>query len=75
MDDAAGAGVACGGEGGVEPVAVLLARASKRPVRVTSTREEDFSGYSSRTDQHQTIRVAATKDGRLLAVVCTAVTN
>lgn len=53
---------------GVEPVAVLLARASKRPVRVTTTREEDFSGYSSRTDQHQTIRVAATKEGKLLAV-------
>lgn len=53
---------------GVEPVAVLLARAAKRPVRVTTTREEDFSGYSSRTDQHQTIRVAATKDGKLTAV-------
>ncbi|MDQ1850181.1 molybdopterin-dependent oxidoreductase [Gemmobacter fulvus] len=53
---------------GVEPVAVLLARACKRPVRVTTTREEDFSGYSSRTDQHQTIRVAANKDGKLLAI-------
>lgn len=53
---------------GVEPVAVLLARACHRPVRVTTTREEDFSGYSSRTDQHQTIRVAANRDGKLLAI-------
>lgn len=53
---------------GVEPAAVLLARACRRPVRVTTTREEDFQGYSSRTDQHQTIRVAANRDGKLLAV-------
>lgn len=53
---------------GVEPAAVLLARACRRPVRVTTTREEDFQGYSSRTDQHQTIRVAADKDGKLMAI-------
>ena len=53
---------------GVEPVAVLLARHTSRPVRVTTTREEDFQGYSSRTDMHQTIRVAASKDGKLLAI-------
>lgn len=53
---------------GVEPAAVLLARACHRPVRVTTTREEDFHGYSSRTDQHQTIRVAANRDGTLVAV-------
>ncbi|RVD20514.1 xanthine dehydrogenase family protein molybdopterin-binding subunit, partial [Mesorhizobium sp. M4A.F.Ca.ET.020.02.1.1] len=53
----------------------LLARAAKRPVRVTSTREEDFSGYSSRTDQHQTIRVGATKDGKLVAVEQTIVSD
>ena len=53
---------------GVEPVAILLARHAKRPVRVTTTREEDFSGYSSRTDQHQTIRVSATMDGKLTGI-------
>lgn len=53
---------------GVEPVAICLAKAAKRPVRVTTTREEDFSGYSSRTDQHQTIRMSATADGRITAV-------
>ncbi len=53
---------------GLEPVAILLARACGRPVRVTSTREEDFNGYASRTDQHQTIRMGAMKDGTLVAI-------
>lgn len=53
---------------GVEPVAVVLARMTRRPVRVTMTREEDFSGYSSRTDQHQTIRIGAKKDGTIIAI-------
>ena len=53
---------------GVEPVAIVLAKASNRPVRVTTTREEDFSGYSSRTDQHQTIRMAANRDGTITAI-------
>lgn len=53
---------------GVEPVAVLLARATQRPVRVTTTREEDFTGYSSRTDQHQTIRIAADREGVMTAI-------
>jgi xanthine dehydrogenase molybdenum-binding subunit len=53
---------------GVEPVAVALARAANRPVRVTTTREEDFSGYSSRTDQHQTIRIGAMRDGTITAI-------
>lgn len=53
---------------GVEPVAIALARAAGRPVRVTTTREEDFSGYSSRTDHHQTIRLGAKSDGTLTAI-------
>ena len=53
---------------GVEPVAAALAKVVDRPVRVTMTREEDFRGYSSRTDQHQTIRMAADKDGTLTAI-------
>jgi xanthine dehydrogenase molybdenum-binding subunit len=60
---------------GVEPVAVLLARHCRRPVRVTTTREEDFQGYSSRTDQHQTIRVAADKHGKLVAIEQTIVAD
>ncbi len=53
---------------GVEPIAVVLARRAKRPVRVTTTREEDFFGYSSRTDQHQTIRMGAMKDGTIVGI-------
>lgn len=53
---------------GLEPIAVLLARATGRPVRVTSTREEDFNGYSSRTDQHQKIRLAAMNDGTVVGI-------
>ena len=53
---------------GVEPVAVVLAKAANRPVRVTTTREEDFSGYSSRTDQHQTIKLAAKRDGTITGI-------
>ncbi|WP_284163443.1 xanthine dehydrogenase family protein molybdopterin-binding subunit [Frigidibacter sp. SD6-1] len=53
---------------GLEPVAVLLARHTGRPIRVTSTREEDFNGYSSRTDQHQTVRLAAKSDGTVIGI-------
>ena len=53
---------------GLEPIAILLARHAGRPVRVTSTREEDFNGYSSRTDQHQTIRLAAMNDGTVVGI-------
>jgi len=53
---------------GVEPVAILLARHINSPVRVTTTREEDFNGYSSRTDQHQTIRIGAMKDGTVVGI-------
>lgn len=53
---------------GLEPIAVLLARAAGRPVRVTSTREEDFNGYASRTDQHQTVRLAAMNDGTVVGI-------
>jgi xanthine dehydrogenase molybdenum-binding subunit len=53
---------------GVEPAAIALARAAGRPVRVTTTREEDFSGYSSRTDHHQTVRLGAKRDGTLTAI-------
>ncbi len=53
---------------GVEPLAVMLAKVAGRPVRVTTTREEDFSGYSSRTDQHQTIRVGGARDGTITAL-------
>lgn len=62
-----------GGFGGrlalnVEPVAALLSMKTNRPVRVTTTREEDFAGWGSRTEQYQTMRLAAMKDGTLTAI-------
>lgn len=53
---------------GQEPIAVLMAKITGRPVRVTTSREEDFNGYSSRTDQHQTLRLAAMKDGTVVGI-------
>ena len=53
---------------GMEPVAALLAKVAGKPVKVTTTREEDFSGYSSRTEQHQTFKVGAMADGTLTAI-------
>lgn len=52
----------------VEPVAAMLAKVAGKPVRVTVTREEDFAGWGSRTEQHQTIKVGAKKDGTLTAI-------
>jgi xanthine dehydrogenase molybdenum-binding subunit len=53
---------------GVEPVAALLARVTGRPVKVLMTREEDFSGWSSRTEQRQTIRMGVMSDGTVSAI-------
>ena len=53
---------------GVEPVCALLAKVTGKPVKVVVTREEDFSGYNSRTEQRQTIRLGVTKDGTVTAV-------
>ncbi len=53
---------------GVEPLAALLARVTGRPVKVFVTREEDFNGWSSRTEQRQTIKMGLTKDGTITAI-------
>jgi len=53
---------------GVEPVAAFLARVTAKPVRVTTTREEDFAGWGGRTEQHQTMKLGAKKDGSLTAL-------
>lgn len=52
----------------VEPVAAMLAKVAGKPVKVTVTREEDFSGWSSRTEQRQKIRIGARKDGTITAL-------
>jgi len=53
---------------GLEPLAAYLAKVTGKPVKVIMTREEDFAGYSSRTEQHQQMKVGANKDGALTAV-------
>jgi xanthine dehydrogenase molybdenum-binding subunit len=49
---------------GVEPVAAMLAKVAGRPVKVVVTREEDFSGWNSRTEQRQTIRIGVAGTAR-----------
>jgi xanthine dehydrogenase molybdenum-binding subunit len=53
---------------GVEPIAAMLAKVAGKPVKVFVTREEDFSGWSSRTEQRQTIRMGVTKEGTITAI-------
>ena len=53
---------------GVEPLAAMLAKVTGKPVKVFVTREEDFSGWSSRTEQRQTIRMGVTTDGTMTAI-------
>ncbi len=53
---------------GVEAVCAMLAKVAGKPVKVVVTREEDFSGWNSRTEQRQTIRIGLTDDGTVTAV-------
>jgi xanthine dehydrogenase molybdenum-binding subunit len=53
---------------GVEPVAALLAKVTGKPVKVAMTREEDFSGWNSRTEQRQTVKIGVSGDGTVTAV-------
>jgi xanthine dehydrogenase molybdenum-binding subunit len=53
---------------GVEPVAAMLAKVAGKPVKVMVTREEDFNGWNSRTEQRQTIRVGVSEDGTINAI-------
>jgi len=51
-----------------EPVAAMLARITGKPVKVVVTREEDFAGWNSRTEQHQSIKIGAKEDGTITAI-------
>ncbi len=53
---------------GVEPVAAMLAKVAGKPVKVVVTREEDFNGWNSRTEQRQTIRMGVAEDGTINAI-------
>ncbi len=50
-----------------EALAVLLARRFGRPVRWVATRSEDSQATTQGRDQHDRIRLAADREGRLLA--------
>jgi CO/xanthine dehydrogenase Mo-binding subunit len=61
-----------GGFGGktiiyLEPLALILARKSGRPVKMTMTREEVFRASGPTSGSYSTVRVGATKDGRIVA--------
>jgi xanthine dehydrogenase molybdenum-binding subunit len=48
-----------------EPICVFLARATRRPVRIVFSREEEFIASPTRQPVELTIRSGARKDGRL----------
>ena len=61
-----------GGFGGklqtvLEPYAVLLARASRRPVKLVLSREEEFVLGKPRSASAMTLKTGVSKEGRLLA--------
>jgi CO/xanthine dehydrogenase Mo-binding subunit len=61
-----------GGFGGktiiyLEPVAVVLSKKSGRPVKMTMTREEVFRASGPTSGSASTVKLGATKDGRIVA--------
>ena len=53
---------------GLEPLCAMLAKVTGKPVKTMVTREEDFCGWNSRTEQRQTIMIGVDKDGAITAV-------
>jgi CO/xanthine dehydrogenase Mo-binding subunit len=47
---------------------VLAARTVRRPVKLVLTRPQMFTGIGHRPNTEQTLRIGATRDGRLLAI-------
>ena len=61
-----------GGFGGktiiyLEPVALILARKSGRPVKMTMSREDVFRASGPTSGAYSTVKMGATKDGRIVA--------
>lgn len=61
-----------GGFGGktiiyLEPVALVLARKSGRPVKMVMTREEVFRATGPTSGSYSTVRIGAKRDGRIVA--------
>jgi CO/xanthine dehydrogenase Mo-binding subunit len=65
-----------GGFGGktivyLEPVALILARKSGRPVKMTMTREEVFRATGATSGSSSTVKIGATRDGKITAATAT----
>jgi xanthine dehydrogenase YagR molybdenum-binding subunit len=61
-----------GGKAWVWPHAVLACLAAKavgRPVKLVLTRPQNFTGMGHREEQQQTLRLGATKEGKLLSLL------
>jgi CO/xanthine dehydrogenase Mo-binding subunit len=59
---------------GLEPLAYVLSKAcGGRPVQISMTREEEFNTTPSRQGLYSTIRLGASRDGRLTALEATYV--
>jgi xanthine dehydrogenase YagR molybdenum-binding subunit len=50
-------------------LAPLAAKAVGRPVKLVLTRPQQFTGMGHREEQEQTLRLGATKEGKLLSIV------
>jgi CO/xanthine dehydrogenase Mo-binding subunit len=65
-----------GGFGGktivyLEPLALILAKKSGRPVKMVMTREEVFRATGPTSGSSSTVRIGATRDGKITAVKAT----
>ena len=57
------------------PLAALAARETQRPVRLVLTRRQMFTGHGYRPDTWQNVKLAASRDGRLLGISQRVVVN
>ncbi|XRQ11953.1 xanthine dehydrogenase family protein molybdopterin-binding subunit [Actinomadura welshii] len=60
-----------GGKGLTWPLPILtaaVARQVKRPVKLVLTRAETYTSHGHRAETHQTLRIGATRDGRLTGI-------
>jgi CO/xanthine dehydrogenase Mo-binding subunit len=65
-----------GGFGGktivyLEPVALVLARKSGRPVKIVMTRQDVFRATGPTSGSSSTVKIGATKDGKITALTAT----
>ena len=58
---------------GLEPLAYVLSRESRRPVKVVATREQEFNTLASRQGLHSTIEIGCSSAGKIEALKATYV--